>query len=68
MKITDLTITLFKQEGIPTGIAKRHTGAIGGDSQLGLVTISTDEGIEGHSFLGSSGRSAEYDSGALIHY
>ena len=68
MKITDLTVTLFKWEGLPTGIAKRHTGPIGGDSQLGLLTITTDEGIEGHAFLGSSGRSAEFDAGSLIHY
>jgi L-alanine-DL-glutamate epimerase-like enolase superfamily enzyme len=68
MKITDLTITLFKWEGIPTGIAKRHTGAVGGDSQLGLLTIATDEGIEGHAFLGTSGSSAEFDAGSLIHF
>lgn len=68
MKITDLTVTLFKWEGIPKGIAKRHTGAIGGDSQLGLLTLSTDEGVEGHAFLGSSGRSAEFDAGSLIRY
>tara|TARA_Y100001934_G_scaffold248463_1_gene309074 strand:+ start:143 stop:1258 length:1116 start_codon:yes stop_codon:yes gene_type:complete len=69
LKITDLTITLFKWEEIPTGIDYPFdTGAIGGNSQLGLVTISTDEGIEGHAFLGSSGRSAEFDCGSLIHY
>ena len=68
MKITDVTLTLFKWEGIPVGIAKAHTGAIGGDSQLGLLTISTDEGVDGHAFLGSSGRSAEFDAGSLIHY
>ena len=52
MKIIDLTLTLFKWEGIPVGLAKRHTGRIGGDSQIGLLAISTDEGIKGHSFLG----------------
>ena len=68
MKIIDLTLTLFKWEGIPVGLAKRHTGRIGGDSQIGLLAISTDEGIKGHSFLGASGRSAEFDAGSLIHY
>ena len=53
MKITDLSVTLFKWEGIPTINYSPLSGKIGGESDLGLVTISTDEGVEGHAFLGS---------------
>ncbi len=50
------------------GLAKRHTGRLGGDSQIGLLTIGTDEGIEGHAFLGTSNRSAEMDATSLIQF
>ena len=68
MKINDLTLTLFKWEGIPKQLTKWHTGPTGSTSRLALVTVSTDEGIEGHAFLGTSGRSAELDAKSLIHY
>ncbi|MCH8223898.1 MAG: mandelate racemase [Chloroflexi bacterium] len=68
MKIENLTITLFKWEGIPTTRYGKQTGRFGGESQLGLVTVTTDEGVEGHAFLGSASRSAEYDAQALIDY
>jgi L-alanine-DL-glutamate epimerase-like enolase superfamily enzyme len=32
------------------------------------VTISTDEAVNGHSFLGSSNRGADYDAASLIRY
>jgi len=63
MKITDLTIKLFKWEGIPP---RRQGDA--STSQLGLVTISTDEGLQGHAFLGSSMATAEDDGPGLIRY
>ena len=68
MKITDLTLTLFKWEGIPQQLPKRHTGRLSGTSQIGLLTIKTDDGVQGHAFLGSSGHSAEMDARSLIHY
>ena len=46
MKITDLSVTLFKWEGIPTINYSPLSGKIGGESDLGLVTISTDEGLK----------------------
>ena len=67
MKITDVTLTLFRWEGIPHGLPKWHTGVLGPDSQLGLLTISTDEGVEGHGLLGTSGLSAEADAWSLIN-
>jgi L-alanine-DL-glutamate epimerase-like enolase superfamily enzyme len=68
MKITDVTLTLFKWSGIPTTHYGRHTGAFGGESQLGLLAIGTDDGIEGHAFLGSAMRGAHLDGESLIHY
>ena len=68
MKINDLTLTLFKWEDIPGQLPKRHTGQMGSTSQIALVTITTDQGIQGHGFLGTSGHSAEMDAGSLIRY
>ena len=62
MKITDLTLTLFAWENIPATTYGRHTGKFGGKSQLGLLTLRTDEGAEGHAFLGSASRGAQYDA------
>jgi L-alanine-DL-glutamate epimerase-like enolase superfamily enzyme len=69
MKITDLTITLFAWDDIPARIFGRHTGtAATGQSEIGLVTIKTDQGIEGHAFLGSSMRGANFDAASLVRY
>ena len=66
MKITDVTLTLFAWDGIPETSYNAHTGVFAGSSQLGLLTITTDGGIEGHAFLGSSMYSAELDGTGLI--
>src|SRR3954468_16690286 len=69
MKITDVTVTLFAWDDLPARQFGRHTGKMaGGRSELGLVTIKTDEGVEGHSFLGSSSRGANFDAASLIKY
>lgn len=64
MKITDLSLTMFKWV-VPSW---RSSGVIpfGGEKQLGVVTIHTDEGIEGHSFLGSAREGADTFAGPLI--
>jgi L-alanine-DL-glutamate epimerase-like enolase superfamily enzyme len=51
MIVTDVTVTLFlwRVKQWPVG-----TMAFGGDVPLGIVTIHTDDGIEGHSFLGAA--------------
>ena len=54
MKITDVTLTLFAWDDIPATQYGRHTGRFAGKSDLGLLTIKTDEGVEGHAFLGSA--------------
>jgi L-alanine-DL-glutamate epimerase-like enolase superfamily enzyme len=66
MKITDVTLTLFGWGGIPPTTYGRHTGRFAGSSQLGLVTIKTDDGVEGHAFLGSAMRGAHLDGESLI--
>jgi hypothetical protein len=66
MKITDVTLTLFGWPGIPPTTYGRHTGRFGGESQLGLLTLATDEGVEGHSFLGSAMRGAQLDGVSLV--
>ena len=68
MKITDLTITLFAWPDIPATTYGRHTGRFSGQSDLGLVTIRTDGGLEGHAFLGSAQRPASQDAQGLIRY
>jgi L-alanine-DL-glutamate epimerase-like enolase superfamily enzyme len=65
MKITDVTATLFAWDDIPPAIYSERAPPVG-SSQLALITISTDEGIEGHAFLGSSFRSAYLDVASLI--
>jgi L-alanine-DL-glutamate epimerase-like enolase superfamily enzyme len=66
LKITDVTLTLFAWEGIPITTYGTHAREFGGRSQLGLVRIATDEGVEGHAFLGSSMYSADQDGLSLI--
>jgi L-alanine-DL-glutamate epimerase-like enolase superfamily enzyme len=68
MKITDVSLTLFAWSDIPATTYGRHTGKFSGQSQLGLLRVATDAGVEGHAFLGSAQRSAEFDGASLIHY
>ena len=68
MKITDVTLTMFAWPDIPSTIYGRHTGRFSGQSQLGLLRVVTDEGVEGHAFLGSASRSAEFDGASLMHF
>jgi len=63
MKITNLTLTLFKWSSEPWKAGKNR---FGGDIQLGIVTVQTDEGIEGHSFLGSPLQGADAFAGPLM--
>ena len=45
MKITDVTLTLFAWEDIPPTTYNEHTGTFRGTSQLGLLRITTDQGL-----------------------
>jgi L-alanine-DL-glutamate epimerase-like enolase superfamily enzyme len=66
MKITDVTLTLFAWDDIPPTTYGTHTGRFSGRSALGLLRIATDEGVEGHAFLGSAMNPATSDGQALI--
>ena len=68
MHIDDLTLTLFSWENIPPTQYAAGSGNSSGNSTLGLLTISTDDGIEGHAFLGSATYSAEIDCKGIIHF
>jgi L-alanine-DL-glutamate epimerase-like enolase superfamily enzyme len=68
VKITDLDVTLFAWDGIPSTQYGRQTPRFGGRSQLGLVRLRTDGGAEGHAFLGSASRGADLDAASLIRY
>ncbi|MFN8526850.1 MAG: enolase C-terminal domain-like protein [Chloroflexota bacterium] len=49
MKITDVAITVHRWDAPQVTY---HTAG-GGTRQMGVVTVSTDEGLQGHSFLGT---------------
>ncbi len=68
MKIDDVELTLFNWDNIPP--TRYHAGSrnMGGQSNLGLLTIKTDAGITGHAFLGGATNPAETDAGALIRF
>ena len=68
MKITDVSLTLFSWDDIPPTVYGRHSVEPQGSSELGLLALETDEGIVGHSFLGSSSRSAQFDAETLLTY
>ena len=66
MIITDIKVTLFNWDVEPwkTGAG----GGFGGRRQLGIVTVETSEGVEGHAFLGSSGQGADAFVGPLLEF
>src|SRR3984885_6512375 len=65
MKIDDVSLTIFTWDGIPA--TNYHTGtATAGNSNLGLLRIRTDSGLEGHAFLGSATNPASMDGPQLI--
>ncbi len=67
MKITDLTVTLWEWRDIPpTRYTKLYASSEGGSTQLALVKISTDEGVDGYGFFGSSLSSAERHAPSII--
>jgi L-alanine-DL-glutamate epimerase-like enolase superfamily enzyme len=68
MKITDVSLTLFAWDGIPPTRYSANTGRFGGSSQLGLLRIATDQGIEGNAFLGSAFAPGHHDAPKLMHF
>ena len=62
MKVTDLTITLHRWDVPPT----TYSDQAGGPKQVGVVAIETDEGVTGHSFLGSAFQGADEFAGQVL--
>ena len=52
MKITDVTVTLFEWKDMVKVNYVRSNQT--GKHDQGLLTISTDQGIQGHAFLGKT--------------
>ena len=65
VKVTDLTVTLCNWNSAPWNTG---TGSFGGNQKLGVLTLHTDEGLQGHSFLGSSRQGADAHVGPLIQF
>ena len=65
MKITDVTLTMFSWSIPQITYPGRPIPPIG-DTELAVVSIQTDEGVTGNSFLGGSRRSADVDAGPLL--
>jgi L-alanine-DL-glutamate epimerase-like enolase superfamily enzyme len=60
MKITDVSVTLWEWKDIPpTRYNKTIVSSELGSTQMGLIKISTDDGVDGYGFLGSALLSAE---------
>src|SRR6266487_2743540 len=68
MKIDAVELTLFAWDDIPPTRYTQGAQNTSGRSNLGLLRVSTDAGIEGHAFLGSAVNPAETDAGALIRF
>ncbi len=67
MKITDVSLTLFAWNDIPPTQYGQHS-KFAGSSSLGLLRLATDEGVEGHAFLGSASNPATTDGqGPITH-
>lgn len=67
MKIDDVTLTIFAWDDIPA--TRYHAGSfVTRSSNLGLLRIHTDEGLEGHAFLGSAGNPASMDGPQLLRW
>ncbi len=65
MKIADVTLTVFTWDGIPP-VSYGPNITMGSSSTLGLLAITTDEGVTGHAFLGAADRGAVFDGPQLI--
>jgi L-alanine-DL-glutamate epimerase-like enolase superfamily enzyme len=67
MKITNLTVTLWEWKDIPpTRYSKNIASDESGSTEMALVKISTDEGIDGHGFLGSALYSGRHNAPFIV--
>lgn len=68
MKITNLTVTLFEWENIPMKSYDAEAKIATTSSDLGLVTIETDEGLTGSSLLGISLHRASFEARHIVSF
>ena len=67
MKIDHVSLTIFTWDNIPR--TSYHAGSFTQPvSNLGLLRIRTDDGHEGHAFLGSASNPASMDGPGLIRW
>ncbi len=67
MKIDDVSLTIFAWDDIPA--TRYHAGvAFRGSSDLGLLRIRTDDGLEGHAFVGSASNPSSMDAQQVIRW
>src|SRR5260370_27326152 len=66
MKIDAVELTLFAWDDIPPTRYTQGTHNTSRRSNLGVLRIKTDDGIEGHAFPGSTVNPAATEAGALI--
>ena len=67
MRITDVSVTVWEWKDIPpTRYTKTVASSGTRSTQMGLLRIRTDDGIEGNGFLGSSLGSAKEDAPFVI--
>ncbi len=67
MRITDVKVTVWEWRDIPpTRYTLRVTSSGSRSTHMALVRIVTDEGIEGHAFLGSALGSLGHDAQLII--
>lgn len=67
MKITDVSVTMWEWKDIPpTRYTHTVASAENRRTQMGLLKISTDDGVDGYAFIGSALASAERDAPYII--
>ncbi|MBX3443588.1 MAG: hypothetical protein KF774_14370 [Planctomyces sp.] len=66
MHVDDVTLQVFPWDNIPTTYYSSSIKVGGAPSRLGLLTLTTSDGLEGHAFLGSALHSVDLDAESLI--
>jgi L-alanine-DL-glutamate epimerase-like enolase superfamily enzyme len=65
MKVTELILTLIRWD-LPASYYAGYRAAFKGEKLMGVVTIRTDAGVEGHSFLGHARQGADVHASPLM--
>ncbi len=68
MKIDDVSLTLFAWNGLPAIRYAVQSRVEAGSGVLGLLTLTTEDGLAGHAFLGSALYPADVDATGLMRF